>query len=352
MVGGHRRSGTSLRVDRRKGGVMNNGKLETLVIARAFATAEALSAAAFARALRRFAPASLTDSAWGEAIDAVVVGLRARAVIDDRNRLIDRGELARRIGPHGAKRWQQLAERYLPALALEITPDDTARHKRLAGRDEWTAAVVARALGLWATGAPPSLPQLCDALTWRGLGLSGKPRRCPAEVRAHFVQHELAIEPGPPDRLVRLLAAKLVDVPRPELRALRDGLVRNWLTDRAVGRPARRAPDAASPAPAAPPTAQHFAEEVLEIAQTTRDGVFGDRKVFISSVWNALRHHQVWSALTLDDFKARLVSAHRAGALSLVRADLVAAMDPSLVAASETITDGASFHFIVREVRS
>jgi hypothetical protein len=43
------------------------------------------------------------------------------------------------------------------------------------------------------------------------------------------------------------------------------------------------------------------------------------------------------------------VSAHRQRELELARADLVAAMDPTLVAASETRTDGATFHFIVRE---
>jgi hypothetical protein len=35
----------------------------------------------------------------------------------------------------------------------------------------------------------------------------------------------------------------------------------------------------------------------------------------------------------------------------LCRADLVTAMDPALVAASETLTDGAAFHFVLdREV--
>jgi hypothetical protein len=234
---------------------MNQGKLETLVIARAFTTTDALPATAFARSLRRFAPASLTDAAWRETIDAALGELRARAVINARHRLDDRDELARRIGAHPVKRWQQLADRYLPALALEIAPDDAARHKQLAGRDEWTAAVVARALGLWTTGAPPTLPRLCDALIWRRLDLPGKAKRCPPEVRAHFVQQELATEPGAPERLVRLLAAKLVDVPRPELRALRDGLVRNWLLDRTLGPAARATPE------------HHFAPEVAELAQ-------------------------------------------------------------------------------------
>jgi len=77
--------------------------------------------------------------------------------------------------------------------------------------------------------------------------------------------------------------------------------------------------------------------------------VFGDRKVFISSVWHALRATPRWSALELDDFKQRLVVAHRERELELARADLVSVMDPALVAASETRAEGSMFHFIVRE---
>ncbi|MBA3538218.1 MAG: hypothetical protein H0T79_01195, partial [Deltaproteobacteria bacterium] len=112
---------------------------------------------------------------------------------------------------------------------------------------------------------------------------------------------------------------------------LRDALVRGWLTGREVG------------------AVPSFTDDVLAIARAAREGVFGDRKVFISTVWDVLRHRPAWSSITLEDFKARLVTAHRAKQLELARADLVAAMDPALVAASETTTEGASFHFIDRE---
>ena len=48
----------------------------------------------------------------------------------------------------------------------------------------------------------------------------------------------------------------------------------------------------------------------------------------------------------LDAFKSRLVEAHRADLLTLVRADLVEAMDPQDVAASEARYLNATFHFI------
>jgi hypothetical protein len=92
-----------------------------------------------------------------------------------------------------------------------------------------------------------------------------------------------------------------------------------------------------------------FADEVRDVARAANDGVFGERKVFIAAAWHDLRRRPGYASLTLDDFKTRLVRAHRVGELVLARADLVAAMDPELVAASETAADGATFHFVVRE---
>jgi hypothetical protein len=278
-------------------------RVEMLVLARGDEPLEPLA---------RFAPPSLTESAWLAHLD------EARARVRGRKSVL-RG------------RWPHLADRVLPALGLGVAADDTKTHARLAGRDAWAAAIVARSLGLWTDGAPPTLPALCDALAWRELALPGKPKRCPPEVRAVFVQRTLGSEAGPPERLVRVLAAREVGAPRPDLSALREALVRWWLAGKTLG-----------PRP--------FADDVRDVAGTARDGVFGDRKVFIAAVWHELRRQTAWSALSLDEFKTRLVAAHRAGDLRLARADLVAAMDPELVAASEISADGASFHFILREV--
>lgn len=59
-----------------------------------------------------------------------------------------------------------------------------------------------------------------------------------------------------------------------------------------------------------------------------------------------MAHHPARRALSLPDFKAKLVAAHREGALRLARADLVAAMDEGLVARSETTYLNATFHFV------
>src|SRR4029077_20652590 len=91
-------------------------------------------------------------------------------------------------------------------------------------------------------------------------------------------------------------------------------------------------------------------------------GRFGDRKVFIASLWaqmlaiEAQTGRTLGDGATLEHFKAWLLRARlltcdgtREGArlVVLCRADLVAAMDPASVAASETLTDGAAFHFVL-----
>jgi hypothetical protein len=338
-------------------------RLEALVIARAHTAPDKLAHGDLVAPLARFAPAELTPPAWRDRLTEVVAGLRGQGVLDDDHRVRDAGELARRIGAPGAagaaRTWPELSDRVLPGLALGIAAGDAKLRARLAGRDAWAAAIVGRALGLWRDGPPPSLPAVCDALVWRELGLPGKPKRCPPELRALFVQRRLGSEAGPPERLVRVLAAREVDAPRPELRALRDALVRGWLAGRTPGEPVRpdgRGDDATAifeaqagsdRAPSAAPAA--FAEAVLRAADAVVDGWFGDRKVFVSAVWDQLRRDPRWAGLGLAGFKAELVAAHRAGELTLARADLVAAMDPALVAASEIAVDGASFHFVVKE---
>src|SRR5207244_47136 len=91
-------------------------------------------------------------------------------------------------------------------------------------------------------------------------------------------------------------------------------------------------------------------------------GRWGDRKVFIVALWTTMLAIEAATSGTLTEgctiahFQAWLLRARlltrdgtQEGArlVVLCRADLVAAMDPALVAASETVTDGAAFHFVL-----
>lgn len=328
-------------------------RLETLLLARLTLLKQPPTVEALASGSHRYAPASIGAAAWADRVAVCLQDLEDRVVVDARYSVRRADELKRRTGAHAVKRWQQWPDRILPGLALGVRADDAKAHQRLSDRDAWAAAIVARAHGLWAKGPPPTLPKVCDALTWRLLSLAGTPKPCPAEVRAHFLRSYIEIDAAQPERMIRQLAAKLVGAPRADLKALYLALIRAWLTGREPG--ARlvegRETDEAGHGPESPVAAREpsLIEAVRSAARDARDGVFGDRKVFISSVWHALRATSPWSQLELDEFKARLVSAHRQRELELARADFVGAMDPALVAASETATDGTTFHFIVRE---
>jgi hypothetical protein len=82
----------------------------------------------------------------------------------------------------------------------------------------------------------------------------------------------------------------------------------------------------------------------LVAAALRRDAVahgimFGDRKVFLGSI----------PGIELEDAECRawLEDLRRTGRVTFARADLVAAMDPALVASSEwTIAPGVTAHFL------
>lgn len=273
-----------------------------------------------AKLLRRFKPTTLTDADWRDHVDDAARRLADVSPADD---------VQRRLGGHAARKWEVWADRLLPAFALGIRADDTRALRPLAMANGWIAAIAARALGVWTTGAPPSLNALCDAVVWRALGLDGAPQPCPPAVRAFALRKQLAIAAASPVALVRQIASKAVGAPNTDLAKLRDSVVRHWLTD----------------APAA-----SLVDDLRRVvAAATGDAVFGDRKVFIARAWDAVRALPAWSALPLAEFKHHLLALHRQQAVVLARADLVSAMDPALVEASETRTDGASFHFIVRQ---
>jgi hypothetical protein len=66
---------------------------------------------------------------------------------------------------------------------------------------------------------------------------------------------------------------------------------------------------------------------------------FGDRKVFLSTIPGVDLADPEWRQLLKELRRARL--------LTFARADLVVAMDPELVAASEWKLDDATNHFLV-----
>jgi hypothetical protein len=363
------------------GGVVAE-RLETLVLARLSTLPKKRRAPTpdrLADDLRSYAPKTFDDRQWRELVGSALQRLQDQQMITPppppattrrtgrrkenthgaRNTgrrartppprwLVRADELKRRIGPHTAKDWKRWSTKLLPAVAL-AAPTDAKALKSLEGRNAWCAAIVGRALRIWGDGPPPSFAMLCDRLVARELGLEGVPKKCPAMIRAHFLRKYIATEMTAPDQLVRQIAAQAIGALNVGFEAILVGLVRAWLTSRGIAELSARehVPGTALPAPAPSPTL--LVDAVRSAAQHARDGVVGDRKVFISTLWDAVRAKPLWASLQLDDFKAQLVVAHRNQQLILARADFVAAMDPALVAMSETRTEGAMFHFVLRE---
>ena len=88
-----------------------------------------------------------------------------------------------------------------------------------------------------------------------------------------------------------------------------------------------------------------FARIVIEAAKSEKAVTWHGDRAFISTVWSAV-DPQVRMRCSIEQFKERLVDAHRKGLLRMTRADMVRAMSDALVRESETHIGMASFHFI------
>jgi RNA polymerase sigma factor (sigma-70 family) len=94
-----------------------------------------------------------------------------------------------------------------------------------------------------------------------------------------------------------------------------------------------------------------FATTINDIAQSAKEGRFGENKVFISQLWNEFQQRPEGKGVTREQFDKMLVDANREDLLTLSRADLVSGMDAGTVAASEVVGPGDATHHFVRTDR-
>lgn len=237
---------------------------------------------------------------------------RTALVLTDRGKRAILKELDLKSLPKGSD-WGDVKKRYLVARALELQPTVTqAGGKPPGGAGPTSLGNLARhhELGL---GDSPTLDQVRDALAWRALGIKdGGPFTETAVLKllsSRTLGAAMSLEPGEVLQQPVVKGGGALDPGWPED------------DDRA------------------------FAARVLAAARASKTGRFGDHKVFIAHVFRQLGATGAAGA-DLDAFKARLVSAHRSGLLSLSRADLVEAMAPEDVDASEARYLSATFHFV------
>ena len=163
---------------------------------------------------------------------------------------------------------------------------------------------------------------------------------------------------GTDSRLVAALAAEHVGAAHSGLAALRLAVLRRYLEgENKPAAPARRRPAKAprprlvEPGPAPPPPASRpdpagFAEEVRRHAADKAEGWPGNRKAYISQVWQTLRERRPEWALSEIEFKCMLAEAHRSGNLALANADLKDNESIKDLQDSALVYKNAVFHFI------
>ncbi len=283
------------------------------------------------------------------------------------------------------------------------------RTSEVAGR-EWQeqrdTTLIARGLGMEATGggrlkALATHDGLRTLIVQQAFGLKGKKNTAPAKLRAQLAMVALErafgnkiqagfgkgsslsskagrllagqLSKAPRDfgtdtKLIAYLAAEYVDAVQADADALRAAILKMLGTrlleshSRAVSSqvpaPTAKAPQAAL-APAAndaePPQRQSpfvrpgiesFADTVRETAEPLAQGWPGNRKAYISQVWEAIREsHAAWG-LSEIEFKCMLAEAHRCGALALANADLKDKKSLAEIERSATLYKNTVWHFV------
>ncbi len=298
------------------------------------------------RALKPFTGQRWSSGEWSARLDEVLAGLEADGLVRQSARKgltltaegRTRGLAALRVPrlPKGTT-WKKLKGTHLVALALGLEPSPETL-TRLGRADGIRAVLVQQQLGMEAPGGR-SLAQVRDALCWRQLGVETDKPFTLAAVQAvllgRALQSSREVAAGP---ALQQLAAKRVGARRTDTESLRLAALRAWLFTSSSDSPA----PVEAPAPAGDDGLGTFAGNVLRAARGATTGRFGEDRVFINHVWNAMRSQ----GLDERAFKRRLIEANQKRLLSLSRADMVELMDPSDVAASEIQYLGATFHFI------
>jgi hypothetical protein len=231
--------------------------------------------------------------------------------------------------------WSAVIARYLFPKAAGLSADVAAR---LDSGDRLAAFVLKRKYGLGA-GAGATVRQVVEAVACKELGF-------PAETTLDgllcaALSRLIGSGRLTKDQLLRQLPLFQTGLTELKAEAVRRKVVRYWLAIAAPPPPS---------APEEPFDLPAFAATVRALAaKSPPQDRFHDNKVFIAALWRASQREPNLPRLTLAEFKRRLVEANAQHLLHLSRADLVQAMDPQLVADSETVYQNATFHFVLLE---
>ncbi len=301
----------------------------------------------------------LAPGEWRSVLDGILTSLLDRGDVDlvSGKRLgLTRAGSSRVAQSCGGKlpkaaSWQDLRNSVLVAKALtEVAPNAAARtrlRKTVASANELRAAILETAFKLklkQRRSVAEIRRQLAGKAPVAGVrpaasGNTSSDRRNADRARAaRLLRSSRPVDSD--GALIRQLAAEQVGSLQTDVTALRTALLRRLIVSdrpaktskaaklaRAPSRPAANPPRQGE-LPLAAPVAQRlpglaeFARITAEAARQRAEGWAGNRRAFVSKVWNGIAaSHPQWG---LDEaaFKALLVDAHREGLISLTNADV------------------------------
>lgn len=265
--------------------------------------------------------------------------------------------------------WTDVRDIALIAKGLGVSGEPPARLKSLARPETLSAIIVQQAFALpLKRNEPPARIRARLALIalerafgnklkasfGSGSGLSAKAGRTLAGQLSRKPR-EFATDA----RLIAELAAEHVDAARADLDQLRQAILKRLgsrlLESRAaaqrleVKRPSSPPPVLRPPANDTArirPDMPQFARTVLDAARTCAEGWPGNRKAFISHVWDAVRVRAPQWSLSEIEFKCMLAEAHRAGKVVLANADLKDKKHMAELESSAILYKNTVWHFV------
>lgn len=299
-------------------------------------------------------------------------------VTDTRGRLAPtddgRAVAAKYLGAAGASRpWAELRDVWLTAKALGLEGESASKLKALLRQDSLRGLIVQRAFGLPLKKNQPAAKlraQLALIALERAFGNKVKagfgPRDALPAKAGRLLACQLLKSPrefGTDARLIAELAAEHAGAKDADADALRLGLLQGLgaralaaldsersapvvTAQRVVPIPANdQLPPAAAP-PSARPDLSEFTRKVQAAAAGNAEGWPGNRKAFISRVWNAIRQTESQWGISEIEFKCMLAEAHRAGRITLSNADLKDKKNLQELESSAVLYKNAVWHFV------
>ncbi len=270
----------------------------------------------------------------------------------------------------GSAAWADVRDTHLVAKALDLDAGGAARLKTLANPDVLRTRIAQKAFGLKGKkNLPPAKlrAQLAVVALERAFGNSikagfGKGSSLSSKA-ARMLAGQLSTSPrdfATDAKLIAQLAAEQVGAVQTDTDALRLAILRKLVTQlletpKTAAQPAPpvdvpvAANDALPPsanAPAPRPGLNDFAQAVKKAALPCAQGWPGNKKAFISQVWDAIRVDREAWALSEIEFKCMLAEAHRHGALVLANADLKDKKNLADIERSATLYKNTVWHFV------